>query len=206
MAINFGFGSFNFSTGEFDYLFKKGNSLMENIGFGLGAIANAQDILVGFNPGNAQIQTENTTNAVDGKDNIGHFQVLDEKGNSLIDYGPKFRGTAEYFDFVDGRNNWVNYSTKGGTSQTINISGNLHRTPINIKGVNLNRLTSISNKLNSNPGSYNFLLRSCSSVGSRALMASGYLALGGIHPYLIRASVILREAGLRPSLFGYFFD
>jgi len=209
LSINFGIGSFNFSSGDFSYLGEKGNSLLENIGFGLGALANIQDALAGFNPGKAQIQTENTSSAQNGKDNIGHFQVLDAQGNSLIDYGPGKFGDGTYVGFNPGRNNWVEYATKETltpTKQSINIPGNLHNKPIDIKGVNLQRLTAISNKLNNNPGSYNFLLRSCSSVGSRALISSGYFVIGGIHPYFIRTAIILREAGLRPSIFGHFLN
>lgn len=59
-------------------------------------------------------------------------------------------------------------------------------------------------KLNTNPGSYNFLVRSCSSVASRSLLASGYFAIGGVHPYLLRASIWLREiAGIRPSILSH---
>jgi len=206
LAINFGIGSFNFSNGLLSYLGEKGNSLLENIGFGLGALANIQDVLAGFNPGKAQIQTENTSTA-NAKDKIGHFQVLDSKGNSLIDYGPARGNDGSFIGFNPGRNNWVEYASENlpnPTRQSIYMPNNLHNTPIDISGVNLQRLTTISNKLNSNPGSYNFLLRSCSSVGSRALISSGYFVIGGIHPYFIRTAIILREAGLRPSIFGHF--
>lgn len=67
----------------------------------------------------------------------------------------------------------------------------------------MTRLTKISSSLTTSPGSYNFLLNSCSSVASRALAASGYFTIGGIHPYLLRASIFLRESGFRPSLFSY---
>lgn len=202
LSVSFGVGSFNFSTGEFGYLGKKGNSFMENLGYGLGALANIQDGLAGMHPGNAQVQSENTSTA-QGKDNIGHFQVLDANGNSLVDYGPFDAGTGSYSGFSPGRNNWVEYASNGKITQSVNISGNTHINPITIRGLNMTRLTSISNSLKNNPGSYNFLLNSCSSVASRALTASGYFAIGGIHPYLLRASIFLREAGLRPSLFSY---
>jgi len=203
IAVSFGFGSYNFSKGEFGYIGKKGNSFLENLGYGMGALAHVQDILVGLSPGNAQVQTENVSTA-ESKDKIGHFQVLDDQGQSLIDYGPHQRGTAEYFGFVRGRNNWIEYATEGRTTQTIDLAGNLHNKAIPIKGVNMSRLVRISNNLKADPGSYNFLLRSCSSVGSRALAASGYFALGGIHPYFIRTSIMLREFGLRPSLYSHF--
>ena len=179
---------------------------MANLGYTLGAIANIQDVLVGLNPGNAQVQTENMTNPTDGKDKIGHFQILSENGDSLIDYGPFDAGTGRYFGFSAGRNNWIDYASNGNLKQTVDLPGNLHTNPIAIKGLNISRLMTISNKLNSNPGSYNFLLNSCSSVASRALAASGYFAIGGIHPYLLRASIYLREIGFRPSIFSHFLN
>ncbi|MBB5440874.1 RHS repeat-associated protein [Pedobacter sp. AK017] len=214
ISVSFGVGSINLLTGEIGFLGKTGNSLMENIGYGLGAIANAQDILAGLKPGSAQVQTENATTEATAelpgqKDKIGHFQVLDEKGTSLIDFGPANASEGRYFGFSEARNNWTEYATAAlpnPTKQTINIPGNLHNKAINIKGVNMDRLTKISNNLKSNPGSYNFLLNSCSSVGSRALAASGYFAIGGIHPYFIRASIQLRQLGLRPSLYSHFLN
>jgi RHS repeat-associated protein len=44
ISISIGIASLNLSKGEFRYLFKKGNSVFENIGYGLGAITNMSDI------------------------------------------------------------------------------------------------------------------------------------------------------------------
>jgi hypothetical protein len=44
ISMNFGFGSYNFTSGEFNYLGKKGNKWYENVGFGLGALGNLSDI------------------------------------------------------------------------------------------------------------------------------------------------------------------
>jgi hypothetical protein len=40
----FGFGSFNWSTGEFGYLGKKGNKWYENLAYGVGALGNLSDM------------------------------------------------------------------------------------------------------------------------------------------------------------------
>jgi hypothetical protein len=43
-SISFGVASFNFGTGEFGNLGKEGNSFMENLCYGLGALANLNDL------------------------------------------------------------------------------------------------------------------------------------------------------------------
>jgi hypothetical protein len=45
ISMNFGFGSYNFTSGEFNYLGKKGNKWYENVGFGLGALGNLGDVV-----------------------------------------------------------------------------------------------------------------------------------------------------------------
>ena len=44
VSVGFGFGSYNFTSGEFGYLGKPGNSGLENLGYGLGALGNLSDI------------------------------------------------------------------------------------------------------------------------------------------------------------------
>jgi len=196
-SINFGFGSLNLGTGQFRSIFDWDDlSRMERIGYGLGALGNISDILAGLNPGTVQLQTNSY-----GKESnkIGHSQVLDVDGNSLIDFGP----TSSFYGFKQGTNRWVESASGGRITQTIDIPGNVLTEGININGVNLNRLNSISNRLNNNPGFYNFLLRSCSSVASRALSLSGAPMIG-IHPYLLHAQAHLWNLGVRPWTFSPF--
>jgi hypothetical protein len=63
----------------------------------------------------------------------------------------------------------------------------------------------ISTRLNNNPGFYNFLLRSCSSVAARSLTLSG-VPMFGIHPYLLQAQTYLWNAGIRSWTFNYFLN
>ena len=44
ISISLGAVSYNFTKGEWGYLFKKGNSVWDNIGYGLGAVTNMSDI------------------------------------------------------------------------------------------------------------------------------------------------------------------
>lgn len=197
VSIGFGFCSYNISRGEFGYFGKTGNSALENIGYALGAMANASDILAGFNPGEVELQTENLSNPVDGVDLVGHSQ-LNHNGEVLIDFGP----AGNWKKFEPGRNDWINYATNGEHNLVSELSGNKFR-PIAIKGVNLKRLERISNGLNDNPGTYQVLTRSCSSTASRALSISGVPALG-LHPYLLHGQMYLRSLGVRPSLYSYY--
>uniref|UniRef100_UPI0035A18D5E RHS repeat domain-containing protein n=2 Tax=Prevotella heparinolytica TaxID=28113 RepID=UPI0035A18D5E len=44
ISMSIGVASYNFTKGEFGYLFKKGNTVLENIGYGFGALSNLSDI------------------------------------------------------------------------------------------------------------------------------------------------------------------
>jgi hypothetical protein len=195
-SVNFGFGSYNFGTGEFNYLFDGGNKWYEDLSYGLGAIANVSDIMKGLHTDDVQLQTENLTDA-SGKDNIGHSQLTNTKGNSLVDYGPSKGG--DFYKFKTGRNNWTEYATNVRITQTKDIPGNIFNTTQTIKGVNLNILKKYSSWLDSKPGFYNFALRSCSTQAARGLTLSG-VSVFGIHPYLLRFQI---ANGLRPYMFNY---
>ena len=195
-SVNFGFGSYNFGTGEFNYLLDGNNKWYEDLGYGLGAIANFSDIMKGFHTNEILGQTENLTD-VNEKDQIGHYQLTDKDGNSLVDFGPGKGG--DFYKFKSGRNNWTEYATNGSITQTKDLPGNIFNTPQVIKGVNLNILQKYSNWLNSKPGFYNFALRSCSTQAARGLTLSG-VPVFGIHPYLLRFQI---ANGLRLYMFNY---
>jgi RHS repeat-associated protein len=211
VSISFGVGSFDLTSGSLGYLGKKGNGFWDNFGYGLGAIANMQDVLAGLHPGTVKAEfekepEEGQPGGAKGKDLIGHTEIVTNDGHPLIDFGPHERGGAEFTKFTDARNNWTAYSTDGEQVEVANEPTNLWKGATPVNGVNLDRLQSISNRLNVNPGKYNFLLRSCSSVASRALMMSGKFLIGGIYPNLLRLSVILNDAGVRPSIFSYLLE
>lgn len=204
-VISFGAGSYNFKTGELGYLGKKGNSVMQNVGYGLGALANVSDFLAGFSPGNVELRTENdpnyykeidlSGNPIPRKDLIGHSQILDENGIPLVDWGP-----APGYS-VSGINDWVTgtNSYEGGVPIP---SAKMKWESIKIKGVNVNRIS------NWNPTKkYNLAINSCVSQTSRALNLSGVWNVGilpGVnHPYWLHAQMFLRSIGVRPTLFSH---
>ena len=201
VSVNFGFGSYDFTNNSFGFLGKKGNSVLDNVGYALGALANVSDVMAGLHPGEVELQTENTSGDVEGKDLIGHSQLVDMEGKSLVDFGPGKSG--DFYKFNQGRNDWTEYATNGRVTQVKNLNGNIYSKGITIKGVNLDRIIKISNKLSKDPGMYNFMLRSCSSVAARTLTASG-APMFGLHPYLLRVQANLWNVGIRPWSFnGY---
>lgn len=77
-SIGFGVASFNFGTGELGYLGKKGNSFMENFGYGLGAFVNLTDIwgaAYGNPSGELELQTD------------GHSQFYDSENGQTFSWG-----------------------------------------------------------------------------------------------------------------------
>ena len=198
ISISFGAVTYDFTNKSWNYLAKQGNTLLQNVGLALGAFAKISDALAGIHPVEVQIQIENCPE--DGQpDLIGHVQVLTTDGESLIDFGP----TGDFYGFDPGRNDWIPYASDNRLTQVIQIPGNINRNGIIIKGVNVSRLQSISERLNANPGFYNFALRSCSSVAARSLTISG-VPMYGLHPYLLQAQAFFWNLGLRPWSYCYY--
>jgi hypothetical protein len=185
-SISIGFASFNFTKGEFNYLGKKGNSFMENLGFGLGAVAVISDFLAGSKPGDVQLNT-------DTSDAISHSAITDvgetDGLKSIISVGPDQTG-KRIFNPFDLKNkadtNWQNYVDKSGTWKTV------------VKGVNLKTMSNYSADL-ANGAKYNLYFSSCVNHTARALTFSGVPVIG-IHPFILHAQVYLRSIGLRPTL------
>ncbi|QEK50828.1 hypothetical protein FYC62_03435 [Pedobacter aquae] len=189
LSINFGFGSYNFSTGEFGYLGKKGNSFMENLGYGLGTLANVSDVLAGFKPGEVQLNTENS-------DAIGH-SALTKVGetnpdNSLVSVGPDPGGKWIFnpFKFKKGTNSWKNYVDAGDDVSKVSV-----------RGVNLERIANYGSNLNKGVN-YNLYFSSCVNHTARALTLAGVPAIG-IHPFILHSQMVLRSIGIRPMLYSY---
>ncbi len=138
--------SYDFSNNNFGYLGKKGNSVLENIGYGLGMIANTEDFLAGGHPGEVTLRTENDPNYSPKGDLIGHSQ-LEQNGNILIDWGP-YGEDAGFFNSTAGTNSYS--ASKYGSQEGLipNLRGSKYWDPITIKGVNVNRIRSYANVLN----------------------------------------------------------
>lgn len=202
ITMNFGFCSYNFTKQSFGAIWDKKNSTLDYIGYSLGLLANISDVLVGKTPGDVSLRTENDPNnhkiqaVYDGdgniigyedapfKDLIGHSQIVDMDGKTLVDWGPSNEGSWSL-----GTNSY-----EGGPIPATKMKWN----PVMIKAANVNRIS------NWNPsGRYNLLFNNCVQQASRALNAAGVFNVG-IHPYLLHAQMYLRSVGVRPCLFSYY--
>jgi YD repeat-containing protein len=170
--VSFGVASYDLTNNNLGYLFEKGNSELQNLGYALGAMANIQDVLAGFNPSTAELRTENDPNyskvndsqgnPIPKKDLIGHSQITDGK-KTLIDWGPT--------EPVSGLRDWV----KGTNDYEKGLLGSetMKWKPVNVTGVNMNRISRIGQRLNTGNGNYNICVNSCVSMTSRAFNLSG---------------------------------
>jgi RHS repeat-associated protein len=197
VSVSFGVASYNFSRNEWGYLGKDGNKWYEDLGYGLGALANLSDILAGFKPGEVTLRTENDPDYIfygKLKDPIGHSQIT--KGNDvLIDWGPDELKSSTW-KLIRGTNSYEQGKL------IPNLKSGSFWDPIDVKGVNVNRMLRFSNYLNKS-GKYNLLYNNCVSMTSRALNMSGVFNIG-IHPYLLHFQMYLRSIGIRPILYSHF--
>ncbi|MDR2410568.1 MAG: hypothetical protein LBE13_20995 [Bacteroidales bacterium] len=188
VSISFGVGSYNFSKNEWGFLGKKGNSVLENIGYGLGAMANLADL---GKAGNLLLNTEK-------KDVINHSAILDENGNRIISQGPcknwiEPKGTIDHYlnRFLGGSGATNEYPIHGDNM----IIKNVNVTTIKNYGKVLDFLTQRGKGVLP----YSFLYSSCSTHTGLALNLAGIPTLF-IHPYTVQASVWLWNAGITPAL------
>lgn len=190
VTLSFGFSSLNFSTGEFGYLFKKENSFMTSLGYSLGAIANFNDVMAGFNAsdiGGVDLVTEHS-------DSIGHSAVVNTgttTDTSLVSFGPDGGFSYNPFTGVPGDPLWPNHLTDGSPVWRTNISG-----------INIGKVYDYSLSLLNKTPKYNLYFSSCVTHTSSALMRSGFFNIG-IHPYILAGQAYLREIGFRTYFSHY---
>lgn len=187
LSVNFGAASFDFSSGSFGYLGKKGNSFMENLGFGLGAYANLGDFGV---KGTLNLNTEK-------KHGINHSAISDMNDDVLISIGPggkwptNGKGAVDhYFLRLVGGSSATNNYTIEGINMAIN---NVNTTTVKLYSKFLNFMT----KRGLLP--YSFVYSSCSTHTGLALNLAGIPTLF-LHPYTVQASVWLWNKGVTPAL------
>ncbi|MGQ1947252.1 hypothetical protein ACT3CD_09165 [Geofilum sp. OHC36d9] len=191
VSIGFGVASYNITQGEWGYLGKKGNSFMQNLGYGLGAFANLSDAWAiakgayGNNVGEADLVTKN--------DPIGHSElrtVPDAKGNAenLISVGPDWDRAVRGDSFWDapGYNDWPTHANDVGldglTVSKIRIS--------NIRLDKVNQYVSGNLKI----FRYSALNTNCVTSVSNALLKAGVLNMPFLrHPSLLQMQMFARR-------------
>ena len=182
VSINFGFASYNITNNEWGYLGKKGNKWYENLGYGLGAMANLSDV-------NQLINSTPATLYTDDSDFISHSAVVDDKGNTLMSYGPNDTkvpnsklGFATYF-----RKSTSDYTVY--PTLPVEVTVNKH----------IFTLTRGLGKILPFQG----MTTNCVNMASLSLWLNGIPNIG-LHPYLLYATTWAYSAGIRPDLFSYY--
>ncbi|PIF01423.1 MAG: hypothetical protein CR994_02405 [Maribacter sp.] len=169
VSISFGVASYDFTQGEWGYLGKKGNRTLENIGYGLGAMANLSDL---GKAGDLLLNTEK-------KDVINHSAIKETNGNPVISYGPDNPNSPKYNYFGSKPNGMSSAQHYGKMFGGIRGSNDypIHGRDIIMRGVNTTTIKGYGKMLSylSNKGlaPYSFLYSSCSTHTGLALNLAG---------------------------------
>jgi RHS repeat-associated protein len=202
-SISFGVASYDFGTGKWGYLGKKGNSALENIGYGFGALANLTDVVSLFGGGT------NTDLIVEKKDAISHSALVNESEGINVSVGP-YRELGEGIDMTalksgTGTFKELSRTMKGKVWANHATDGLGWKVPIN--NVNKNILsklsTNLQTKMNNQTLMWNLLGKSCVGYTAKALWSVGVPNLGGIHPYWLQLQMITRQFGIYSSPYLY---
>jgi hypothetical protein len=125
--LSFGFASYNFSTGSFGYLGKKGNSALANIGYGFGALANVADVAGLFG------SMRSTTNFDEPPSTVTNDPV---SANDLKAFYERYFGNQaskmRYPPNSISLNDAKVIEVGGGLGTAIPIKGNLQAGPVDI--------------------------------------------------------------------------
>jgi RHS repeat-associated protein len=199
VTMSFGIGSYDFTNNEWGFLGKKGNSALQNIGYGLGTLANLTDVVSLFGGGT------NVNAITEKKDGISHAAVTGDdinisvgpEGGGYFDKNQSLGGQIKnLFKKVPGDSNWENHLNDG------------HGWKLPVNNVNKNILGKLSDNLAlsknfaGNPLQYSGVGYSCVSYASRALWAVAVPNIG-LHPYLWQASLFIRQVGIYSSPYLY---
>jgi hypothetical protein len=212
-SLSFGAASVTMSSQGFDfgYLGKPGNSKMQNIGYGFGAMANLQDAFAAFNApiideyGN-KTRPDSKIDVKARKEIAGHSWVKGPEINisvgPAIDNKPHLDGVkweSQYlFKTVKGRNFVTRYNPKETFSTTLN---NVNVTKLQRMTNNLNNGLSLSGNHTLKYGVWN----GCVNQSARALFRAGVFNFNTFlpitTPVLLNAELALRNYGM---MFSYY--
>ena len=183
-SVNFGFGSYNFDTGEFGYIGKKGNSALENIGYGLGALANLRDINEVINSTQATLYTDNS-------DFISHSAIVDKNsGDPLMSFGP---------------NDTKVPNTKLGYAAYFRRStSDFHYNPTLPVDITVNKYAIDVVRGLGKVLPFQGITTNCVNMASLSLWLNGIPNIG-LSPWILYGTVSAYNAGVKPDLFSYYF-
>ncbi|MEO9964360.1 MAG: DUF6443 domain-containing protein [Reichenbachiella sp.] len=199
---SFGGVSMNWSQGDFGYLGEKGNSTLENIGYGLGALANVADINKVINSTDATLYTEKN-------DAISHSAIVDDKtGSPLMSYGPaddKIGGTPPSIkDRIPAAKPALR---EAGGYKKFGLAIRKSKSDFHVYtdlpvDVTVNKHTVGLVRSLGKVLPYQGCTVNCTNMASLSLWLNGIPNIG-IHPYFLYASTWAYSNGIRADLFSY---
>ncbi|RLD72707.1 MAG: hypothetical protein DRI87_05400 [Bacteroidetes bacterium] len=215
ISVSFGVASYNIAQGEWGYIGKHGNSTLENIGYGFGALANIQDIAAGLNGGYFTVRSRPTLaghSQGEGKYATGY----DVDGNIvyddvLISVGPEDQSIGQG-NGLKWEMEYVKRTLQGRSVQGENVAYIKPKHPsidTRLNNVNLKWLYKMTNRLNDgrnllNTGRLKYgLFNGCVNYTSRALLYAGVVNVNAFlpvtAPVLLNLELFLRNAGMLTS-------
>jgi RHS repeat-associated protein len=219
-SISVGAASFDFGTGEFGYLGKKGNSFLANLGYTFGALANISDIVAWTKGTSIDVKarkalaghSETSGKVVTGTDASGN--PITQDITISVGPDPNTPGIDNTPDGVKWEMQFVKRSLQGnpapGENQSYIDPGD-PQVVTRLNNVNgslllkmTNRLNAGRNLLDTGPLKYG-LLYGCVNYNARALLFAGVLNFNAFlpvtFPLLLNAELALRQVGILASPF-----
>jgi RHS repeat-associated protein len=206
-TISLGFASVNLQSGEFNYLGKKGNSFLTNLGYGFGALANLQDLVAGFKGTDVQVNADVTKH-----DLTGHSSLTNDAGTIDISvaskhgvYGAGGAKTAQgslgrEFEYI-----WNSmFKRHAGRHYTPHHQSGSNWA-ITIRNVRQGTLENMTSNLAKGNGMWGGTLRYGFGFGCMNHVAKSLLSVGiptlpiNFHPYILNLQLATRQAGIFAS-------
>ncbi|PKP47772.1 MAG: hypothetical protein CVT92_16695 [Bacteroidetes bacterium HGW-Bacteroidetes-1] len=226
-AVSVGFGSYNFTTNQFNYLFDGNNKWYEDAGYALGALANIQDIVAGVQGIDFNIKARPKlaghsqgegiyTEMVDAVDANGNPIKVPVNHDVLISVGPADHSIGQGHG-LKWEMEYVKRTLQGNSVAGENnayIRPNQAQIVTKLNNVNGKMLFNMTSRLNSGHnllgGTLKYgLFNGCVNYTSRALLYSGVVNINAFlpvtAPVLLNAELFIRQLGIyaAPILTNY---
>jgi RHS repeat-associated protein len=191
VSIDFGVASYDFTNNKWEHLGKKGNSVFENIGYGLGALANLSDAVSLVRGGGQNVKVNSAKTDVD--DWWGHSAITEENGDRVVSFGPnslvqKSESLSETWkNSIKGAKLWDTYVGEKGTWS------------VELNNVSTKALSSYASGVTR----WDLLLNSCVGHTTRSLWTAGVPTLYLFHPHLLNVQLLIRQLGIYSSPYLY---
>ena len=185
ISVSVGFASYDFTNNKLGFLGKKGNKWYDNVGYGLGSLANLRDV--------TQLMGSIESSLHTSKDSWhSHNGLVDTNDpNRMISFGPeKLENTKD--------------NLKAATLTKSTMQYSVSDRDLVINGLKINKyMYSGFGKLGGWAPPYNVFTLNCSNFASAAMWVSGIPNIG-FYPYLTHATTWF-SVNARPDLWSYHF-